>query len=113
MVSIVAKRQKISASRKLWVLKRDNNACKVCGFTPASEREMYLLEIDHIVPVIHGGTSAADNLQVLCNRCNNRKGSKSMEDFEADYWGRLGEVHWFEMRQFGEIITRGSDLGWL
>jgi 5-methylcytosine-specific restriction endonuclease McrA len=32
------------------------------------------LEIDHILPRIRGGTSEPDNLQVLCNRCNARKG---------------------------------------
>jgi 5-methylcytosine-specific restriction endonuclease McrA len=32
--------------------------------------------IDHIVPLIRGGTNWPDNLQLLCPKCNMRKGAK-------------------------------------
>lgn len=32
-------------------------------------------EIDHIMPVVEGGTNHIDNLQLLCRRCNRSKGS--------------------------------------
>ena len=41
-------------------------------------------EIDHIVPQAHGGTDHLDNLQLLCNACNRRKGTKSQSQFLAE-----------------------------
>jgi hypothetical protein len=49
----------------VWI--RDQGRCKVCGST--SE-----LQFDHIVPVVMGGSSEPDNLQLLCGPCNRRKG---------------------------------------
>jgi hypothetical protein len=46
--------------------------CLCCGSTTA-------LEIDHIVPLINGGTSDFDNLQLLCETCNNRKGTQTID----------------------------------
>lgn len=34
------------------------------------------LELDHIVPEFHGGTADPDNLQLLCEGCNRRKGHR-------------------------------------
>lgn len=36
------------------------------------------LHIDHIIPRKHGGTSHKENLQLLCEYCNRRKGTKPM-----------------------------------
>ena len=34
------------------------------------------LTIDHVLPLLHGGTSAEENLQVLCRSCNSKKGAR-------------------------------------
>lgn len=36
---------------------------------------------DHIYPISHGGDSVLDNLQLICRRCNVRKGNLSDKNF--------------------------------
>jgi len=39
--------------------------------------------LDHVVPLILGGTWANENLRLACRRCNNRKGPQSPHVFHA------------------------------
>ena len=43
--------------------------CPCCGSTSD-------LTIDHIIPLARGGTHAIGNLQILCRKCNSRKGAR-------------------------------------
>lgn len=52
---------------------RDNYTCQICGKYMPDEVG---LQIDHIVPVSKGGKTVESNLQVLCSKCNARKGDK-------------------------------------
>lgn len=84
-----ANRRKISPKSKTYVLERDNYTCQICGISkqffedlcPGSG-EYLLLEIDHIKSVARGGRGDdEDNLQVLCWKCNRKKGgNKTNED---------------------------------
>jgi HNH endonuclease len=56
----------IAADLRATILERDNHECVVCGSKKS-------LEIDHIIPISKGGNGSADNLQVLCRRCNRAK----------------------------------------
>ena len=38
-------------------------------------------EIDHIVPLIKGGSNGKDNIQLLCMPCNRSKGTKDNTEF--------------------------------
>lgn len=49
-------------------MKQAKHSCKKCG-------KLAMLTIDHIIPQLHGGTDDIENLQVLCQSCNQAKGS--------------------------------------
>lgn len=51
------------------LFERDGKQCKQCGCTDQ-------LTIDHVIPLARGGSNELDNLQILCNKCNSRKGAK-------------------------------------
>ena len=52
-------------------------SCRLCG-------KKTNLQIDHIVPLSHGGTTAPDNLQTLCSRCNAQKFERRMIAYLQD-----------------------------
>lgn len=55
------------------IARRDNYTCQSCGkYMPDGVG----LQIDHIIPVKEGGKTIPSNLQVLCSKCNGRKGTK-------------------------------------
>ena len=64
----------IKNETKTEVLVRDNHKCQSCG----SDKK---LEFDHIVPVSKGGSSEANNLQLLCRSCNRSKRALSKDEF--------------------------------
>lgn len=55
------------------IAERDGCTCQNCGkYMPDGVG----LHIDHIVPVSKGGKTVPSNLQVLCSKCNGRKGNR-------------------------------------
>ena len=54
------------------VLKRDNYRCAKCGASPSNDHTVEL-EVDHVIPVVSGGSNSLENLQTLCRRCNQGK----------------------------------------
>lgn len=66
-VSLVRQRPPISVRKRYFVLKRDRYRCRMC------HRAGVELEVDHVVPVHHGGSDMLDNLQTLCWDCNRGK----------------------------------------
>ncbi len=49
---------------------RDNGTCRQCGYTGE------YIEYDHVVPRSKGGQNTIDNIQLLCRKCNLRKGNR-------------------------------------
>lgn len=54
---------------KAAVWQRDGGRCVECGADD-------YLEFDHIIPFARGGSSTTENVQLLCRRCNLRKGNR-------------------------------------
>jgi hypothetical protein len=65
-------RKTIPLKGRWAVLKRDNYTCTKCGASPSSDHRVEL-EVDHVVPVARGGGNAIENLQTLCQKCNQGK----------------------------------------
>lgn len=51
------------------IFDRDGYKCVVCG---AGKN----LTIDHIIPLVYGGSNEESNLQTMCGKCNTSKGAR-------------------------------------
>jgi len=70
------RRIQVSARLRFEVLKRDSHRCQYCG----AAAPFVQLEVDHIVPVVAGGTNRPDNLITACRRCNAGKSAIELDD---------------------------------
>lgn len=66
---------------KQRLMRRQGNTCMYCGY----RRTAASMDIDHIIPVVRGGSNNEDNLQVICRPCNQRKGLQTDEEFRSRY----------------------------
>ena len=66
---------------KRSLMRRQDNTCAYCGY----RRIAASMDIDHIIPVVRGGSNEESNLQVICSRCNQRKGPQTDEEFRKRY----------------------------
>ena len=69
---VKAQRKIINSTRKMFFAvleKRDGLVCKICG-------SVENLQIDHKKPLSLGGSSALENLQLLCGFCNASKNNR-------------------------------------
>lgn len=81
-------RRYIPLKIKRRVLERDDYTCQICGISKRlldsyckGLGDYLLLEVDHIDSVANGGVgNDEDNLQVLCWRCNRKKGKRLTND---------------------------------
>lgn len=69
-----------------YLLEKWNRTCAYCGATNVP------LEIEHIVPRSRGGSDRVSNLTLACRPCNQRKGSRSIEDFLKRQPARLHKI---------------------
>lgn len=71
-------KQRYAAVRRI-VFERDDFTCQSCGKrAPGAPDDWYGLHLDHLIPYRDGGLFYPDNLQVLCESCNCRKGARSI-----------------------------------
>ena len=67
----------ISGTIRYEVLKRAKFRCELCGISAEDKA----LEVDHILPRIHGGQDDLSNFQALCYSCNAMKRDRDDTDF--------------------------------
>lgn len=60
---------------RLRVLRRDGNTCAYCGDVAT--------EVDHVIPLVRGGSDDAENLVACCRSCNSRKKDQQVGVFLA------------------------------
>lgn len=63
------KREHIPARLRHEIFQRDGYRCRECGATNKQTR----LHVNHIKPVVMGGTNDINNLQTLREECNRAK----------------------------------------
>jgi hypothetical protein len=72
---------------RLAVFARDGWRCRACLMEVqpnATPKTRLAPELDHIVPLSRGGSHTPDNVQLLCSRCNMRKGARlTTEELQA------------------------------
>lgn len=70
-----------------WLKKFFNDKCVLCG--GLNQR---WIEKDHIIPISLGGSDSIQNIQPLCQLCNQKKSNKFMEDFREQKANELGLI---------------------
>lgn len=92
-------RKNIPEKVRAFIYDRDGGICQVCGIeVRIGKEDRYdkspdLAEIDHIIPVIDGGTNDPENLRLLCLACNRKKAGEDARRRNAERSGkRRGNV---------------------
>jgi hypothetical protein len=77
-------RRRVPPKLRDAIFDRDKGVCQACGrVVRRDKRDRYdsdpdLAEIDHIHPVVEGGTNEPQNLQLLCLGCNRTKAGEAV-----------------------------------
>jgi hypothetical protein len=72
----------IPISLRRSVIQRADNRCEYCGISQIGQVATF--HIDHIIPVVAGGETSAENLALACVSCSLRKGARqNIEDSET------------------------------
>ncbi len=64
----------IPAALRRSVIQRANNCCEYCGISQIGQVATF--HIDHVIPVVAGGETTAENLALACVSCSLRKGAR-------------------------------------
>jgi len=62
-------RPRIPHDTRIFVWNCDGGCCRNCG----SREE---LQFDHVIPLARGGSNTAENIELLCRKCNQTKSAR-------------------------------------
>ena len=80
--SLFGPSKKATPKRVKELLYKDQDGrCMYCGRKFA----IHYLHIDHKIPTTRHGSNRTTNKQLLCSRCNTRKGKKTDGEFRRQY----------------------------
>lgn len=68
------RRKNISEIQSYQIFERDGFRCHYCGRSP--HLDGIVLTIDHLIPLVRGGTNKEENIITACNYCNSAKTNK-------------------------------------
>lgn len=77
------------------VYARDQNICQYCGEVLSVSNRT----IDHIIPLVKGGRSSFENCVTCCQRCNRRKGRKTLQEVGFSLSRRPRNPHLLDVLQ--------------
>lgn len=66
--------------KRLAIYLRDQFRCVYCNRNLVNAKAKYRT-LDHIIPVVNGGTNDETNLCTACKRCNDSKGAKTAWEY--------------------------------
>ena len=76
------------------IIYRDNGQCQYCGNVVASfGQPIQEFHIDHMVPLVQGGTNDATNFILSCSKCNLEKGIQIRAQEERHVWPPIGQIN--------------------
>ncbi|AIA05414.1 HNH endonuclease domain-containing protein [Streptomyces noursei] len=64
------------------VFERDGWRCYLCGVVTLPNADRYAprkTTLDHVVPLVNGGSHTRKNTRCACRQCNVRKGARPLE----------------------------------
>jgi hypothetical protein len=64
----------IPASLRQLVIERAASRCEYCGLSQAGQAATF--HIDHVIPIMSGGETTAENLALACVSCSLRKAAR-------------------------------------
>jgi hypothetical protein len=76
----MAERRRISPKTKATVWARTRGRCWYCGVDTNPFDDFC---IDHVVPLVRGGTDSVDNLAPCCRSCNAIKGIRLTDEWDV------------------------------
>ncbi len=97
----MSKRKALSKGLRFNIFRRDGFTCQYCGQQPPE----IVLEVDHVKPVVEGGTNDEMNLVASCRDCNRGKGKKLLESGPRPD----ADLAWLEMQQELAELRRYQD----
>ena len=78
MSKTARKSSNFSTKAKIRLLLRDGSNCVYCVKKITRNDD---LTVDHIVPLVKGGSNEMDNLALSCKHCNEEKGRLLLTEF--------------------------------